>query len=190
LESRVTEAKEPEKALESINDKFVLQRMELAGFKESTEEWIKSRIISDTAFRAFWHTEKKFYAFVGKIDDISDIKTYTEDLNILIFRIEKLIKILRESSNSSIIFLSGFHSFITSSDFTSPEIEPPESKEEMQERLSTVFIGFVTRSGVDINKSIKPAIMNLGDQERYRIAYNHDDEIRFGNVVVDFSRIA
>ena len=88
MESRVTEAKEPEKALESINDKFVLQRMELAGFKESTEEWIKSRIISDTAFRAFWHTEKKFYAFVGKIDDISDIKTYTEDLNILIFRIE------------------------------------------------------------------------------------------------------
>lgn len=48
-------------------------------------------------------------------------------------------------------------------------------------------MGFVTKSEIDLSVFLKSANEMVGDEERYKITFSHDDKIQFGEVLVNFS---
>jgi hypothetical protein len=176
-----TEAKEPEKIEGPMDEKLILRRMELAGFFEpGGNGWIMSNVINDTGFKGFRQPEKRYIAFVGKVDDDKDLQAYMDDLNIVIYRAEKKIKELVEriekmkipNQRAPIIGYSISH------------------EEQLLEMMSTIFIAFIAGSKVDLSAFLKSAREIIKDKERYKITCNRDDQIKFGDVLVDLARNA
>lgn len=179
---RLTEAKEPEKAAQPMDEMFILRRMELAGFSEIFDGFLSNEI-NDTGFKGFRHHENGFIACLGKVDDDKDIQSYIEDLNIVIFRMEKKAKALEEE-------IRKLKSIDVSQDHRIIGRRSTEMEEKLLRIMSTIFIGFLIKPEIDFDILLKSANMILKDKERYKITCNHDDKIQFGDALVDFSRNA
>jgi hypothetical protein len=184
---RLTEVREPEKTAGPMNDKFILRRMELAGFEAKGENWFLSDVIDDTGFKGFGHPEKSFYVYVGKVDDDKDLQSYIEDLNVVIYRTEKKAKALQEEINT----IKSENLKRTSEKgeewdkLISFRYGSIDTSEEILKMMSTIFIAFVSRSEIDLSVFLKSAYLILKDQERYRITCSCDSKIQFGDVLVD-----
>jgi hypothetical protein len=175
---RLTEAKKPEMIDGLMNDKFILRRMELAGFDAIDDDWFKWDVIDDTEFMGFCHPEGDFLVFLGKVDDEKDLQVYMDDLSVIIYRLEKAANFEFEELNSCKAMNAN------DSLFKSNLIK---SYEKSLKRLSRVFMGFVTKSEIDLSVFLKSANEMVGDKERYKITCSHDDKIQFGEVLVNFS---
>lgn len=179
---RLTEAKKPEKTPETMDDMFILRRMELAGFEEQAYIELLT-IYKDTEFRGFWHTEKRFLVLLGKVDDHKDLQVCMDDLSVLIYRIEKEV-------NARLRQLKVFESIPENQGVTDVALSSGRINKRYLELISTIFIGFITKSEIDHDAILKSARMILKDNERYKITCNHDDKIQFGEVLVDLARNA
>jgi hypothetical protein len=178
---RLTEAKEPEKTVEPMDDKFILRKMELAGFSVRGQISSWYHVFVGTEFKLFRHNEKNFFAFVGKVDNEKDIQDYMEDLNVLTHRIEAKAKDLKEEIDR----------YKSNKLLSKEEIKMyTESDEKMLECMSRIFIGFITKPEIDQNMLLRSARRILKDQERYTIVCLHDEKIQFGEILADFTRIA
>ena len=171
---RLTEVKEPEKIAEPMSDMFIHRRMELAGFEAQPYKSL-SDIINDTGFEGFWNPEKDFIVFLGKVDNDKDLQVYIDDLSVAIYRLEK--EAITELENLNNKNKSGFRLVYYSS-------------EEFLKSISTIYIGFITKSVIDLDMFLKSVHMVLKDKERYKITCSHDDTIQFGEVPVDLARNA
>ena len=167
---RLTEAKEPKMTLESLKDKFIYRRMELAGF-EGPELEDMEEIIYDTEFKTFIHNKEEFVVLLCKVDNDKDAQSYIDDLRVVILRIEKLASYYLE------------------------QIEKPKTKsmveyyESSLKEISKVFIGFIINSEINHDMLLESTRKILDGYARYNIVCNHEDKIQFGEVLVNFGQL-
>lgn len=202
----MTEEKKKENCDEILVNKSLLRKLELAGFKAMDKEWILSDVIEDTAFKGFRHSEKSFYAYVGKIDNLIDIQTYIEDLGVVIYRTERKIKHLNEEIDklkeqrgsiakqigglfpgSSVIFGSNY----------APKTESPwqekfdtiESKiagyEIVLKRASKIFLAFIVNPEIDLSKFPETSNSLVKEYSRYIITISQDKKIKFDDISIN-----
>jgi len=99
---RITEAKEQDDKKTSFSEKTLLRRFELQAFELRDDNWLLYDAIEDTNFKGFGQYDKRFYVYLGKIDDPSEFQGYLDDLGVVLYRTEKKAETLNES-------LSGFY---------------------------------------------------------------------------------
>jgi hypothetical protein len=168
---RLTEGKESEETSKPMDDKFILRRMELAGFEEERFYAYFGKIIDDTEFKGFLHPEG-FIVLLGKADNDKDLQIYLDDLGVVVYRIEKdAIKLNIENKSEN-------------------ELKRMWLKSQYIISKSPIFIGFIMNSEIELGTFLKSTSMILKDKERYRITCSHDDKIQFDEVLVDFARNA
>ena len=202
---KLTETKKPENTVETLDDSLILGKMGLAGFLENGNRWFNTiqTATKGTEFKGFWHADKGFIAFVGKVDDNKDLKNYMYNLISLINNIEMDVKYLEEkyeraTKSTNPNSEEKYEKATKLTDAPQNYYENPrnifealiKSQEGLLEELSTIFIGFITNSEVNLNTlrdSAKKILNDLGVNERYKIACLHDDKIQFGEVIVDFA---
>jgi len=200
---KISEAKEPEKTSASISEKSILRKMELAGFEAKGDKWFLSDVIEDTAFKGFGHHEKGLYAYVGKIDDQEDFRTYLDDLNIVVYRTEnkldsmeaelKDIKKQRESFRKQI----SPEEKRSSAAYTIKNQRLIRAIDELEHRISeitdrislteTFYIGFIVGSDLNITKFLDSAKKKIEPYRRYKITCSQAGKVQFGEVCVDYS---
>jgi hypothetical protein len=181
----LTEAMGPERSSEYMDNKFISRRMELAGFTEPPyyiSNEVRS-IIDATGFMNFWHAEEGFIVFLGKVDNKEDLQSYLDDLGIVILRAERQsnihkdrLNLYRKKKPEEVERVSSLYQKAIDED------------EIFLKSLSTIFIGFVSESEIDLDEFLKSASMILKNQERYKITRMHNDRIQFGEVQADFAR--
>ncbi len=161
---KLTEAKAPEMSNEAITEKKFLHRMEISGFVKDNRWWFFPYVIEDTAFKAFMHPGRKIIAFVGKIDDYNDIRSYLDDLAVAIYR-----------TDSEVIRIEG--EIAKSEGMAARQRVPSEG---LLRFLSNIYFAFIVNPPVHINEFLEAANAML-THSRYAITYNKEGKIQFGN---------
>lgn len=200
---KLTEKKE--NSDEILANKSLLRKLELAGFEALDKEWILSDVIEDTAFKGFKHSEKSLYAYVGKIDNPTEIQTYIEDLGVVIYRTEKKIKNLKEEidklkeqreiivrqingiiAGASVIFNN--HAYKEASPFREKFLTI-ESKiagfEIVLRRASTIFLAFIVNPEIDLSKFSETSESLVKEYSRYIIIISQDRKIMFDDISIN-----
>jgi len=193
---------------EAINDRFILRKLELAGFEAKDSNWALSRVIADTAFKGFGHRGKGFYAYIGKIDDQNDIENYINDLRVIIYRTEKVanefqekIRILKneaESISSDNSYYPGPAGVSGYSMHYVPSLQPQREKlkiisdeisgrEIVKSQMSRIFLAFIVNPEIDIVKFIEIANTLIKEHIRYKLVCSSDNKIKFENIIVDLT---
>lgn len=98
---RLTEAKEKDDRKESLPEKALLRRLELAGLDVRDHEWILYEAISDTNFKGFGHYDRHFYLYLGRIDEETEFQDHLEDLGVVLYRTEKKVGELKQNQASN-----------------------------------------------------------------------------------------
>ncbi|CAG0996450.1 hypothetical protein METP2_02948 [Methanosarcinales archaeon] len=95
---KITESKEQTEKKYVFPERSILRRFELAGLLLKDEKWFLHEMIDDTNFKGFgrYNIDFDFYVFLGKIDELNEIQVYLEDLNVILYRIEKLHQDLKD----------------------------------------------------------------------------------------------
>lgn len=203
---KLTEATEPEKMPEAVADKVILRKMEMAGFDAKDENWFLADVVSDTAYRGFGQHDKKFYAYVGKIDSSDDMQTYLDDLSVVIYRTERKAKVMyaeveeletererRRGEEQSRRDEMTTHGSIPRRRMEYPTIstgaidEKIRDLESRQELMLTIYVGFIIASDQDAAEFLKSAGAMIAGQDRYRMTNSHDGKMTFGDICVDFT---
>jgi hypothetical protein len=207
---KLTEAKEPERDSEAITDKFILRRMELAGFDAKDENWFLSEVIEDTAFKGFGHRENSFYAYIGKIDNVEDIQIYIDDLRVVIYRTEKKAKDLQEKIRNlneereqivkeispliqKMAIVGHFAEYIYSEKQQDPRLQKIKDLDkrineqlDLLKLMTTIFLAFIVNTEIDLSEFLKTADSMLESYSRYKITCSRNCRIEFGDVFIDF----
>lgn len=198
---KLTEEKENSDKI--LVNKSLLRKLELEGFEATGKEWILSDVIEDTAFKGFRHSEKGFYAYVGKIDNLIDIQTYIEDLGVVIYRTERKIKHLKEEINklkeqrgsiakqisgpfpASSMFIGG----IETNSPLQKKFEAIESKiaghEIVLKRASKIFLAFIVNPEIDLSKFPETSDSLVKEYSRYIITISQDRKIEFDDISIN-----
>jgi hypothetical protein len=200
---KLTESNGTQKPGESVSDKLILRRLEMAGFQEKDEKWFLSDVIEDTAFRGFGHEDRGFYSYVGKIDGIEDTQTYLDDLAVVIYRTDKKAKELedeianlkkrkkepaKDEAEVRRELSPGVVQTRLARVYLSSELERGiRTAEGKWELMSTIYFAFVVKTQLDVSDFVKAASAMVLGHDRYKITSSQDSKIVFGDVTVDLS---
>jgi len=175
---KITESKESGEKIESISETTVLRNFELAGLTLRDDDgWFLSNTIDDTDFRGFSDYERIFILLLGKLDEKTELDTYLEDLNVVLFRIEKKSVEIQENLEKLHKKLNEdlpFHS-LTEENRINRMIDNEEKKLKI---LSNVVIAFIINNQMDIGDfpGKAEAITNKYNG-RFTLVFSENDEI-------------
>ena len=181
----------------TVPEKSILRSFELAGFeiKENDNEWRLSEVIDDTGFKGFEHSELGFLVFLGKLDEEGEIRTYLEDLNLVIFRTDKEIQKAQEALKTA----KARWEYATEKPRSESKegltgvsmVRRLESEFRLAERklnyLSHIYIGFIIDSKIargDFENKAKNIVAN---PSRFTLAFDNGSEIVFGEMKVSLA---
>lgn len=95
---KITESNEQNEKKYVFPERSILRSFELAGLLLKDEKWFLHEMIDDTNFKGFGQSNFNFYVFLGKINELNEIQVYLEDLNVILYRIEKMRQILKNQT--------------------------------------------------------------------------------------------
>jgi len=200
----MTEATEDEKKKAGVPEKTLLRKLELAGLDLRDHEWFLSDVIEDTHFKGFGHYDKRFYLYLGKIDDESEFRDHLEDLGVVLFRTEKKIRELEDSLSQAMerrdrliarrekeeegrespvdrIIVPSQVALARALPAVEKEIESMKSKLDL---ASTMYIGFVVNPALNSEQFITEAESLIAEYERYKVSCSREGMISFGDIEI------
>ena len=198
---RITEAKEQDDKKTSFSEKTLLRRFELNGLELRDDEWILYDSIEDTNFKGFGQYDKRFYVYLGKIDDPSEFQDYLEDLGVVLYRTEKkaetienelsdLNKRKEEIISKKKADKGQIHMLFESSSSTN-EFNPVVAKiTDIKSKLTlmaTIFIGFIIQPDIKSGEFISDAEKLINQYKRYELRCSKDDVILLGDIEVSLT---
>ena len=186
----------------SLAEKSILRSFEISGFKLREEDWFLYDVINDTEFKGFGQYDKRFYVYLGKLDDQEEMQTYLDDLNIVLYRTEKKFEELEREIQELEKEIEDFESYppknriereyrvmrsIASQGNLKKKLEDKKSKADL---MSHIYVGFIINSEIDISDFIKNAKSIVSKYDRFSLTYNKNSEIIFGEIKVnlDYSK--
>lgn len=195
---RITESSDHNKREELVPERSILRNMELSGFEAKGDNWFLSDVVDDTEFKGFGNQQKKFYLYLGKMDEQSEAGRFLEDLNVIMYRTEKKVDeieqkiiVLKQRKKELLeeekqIKEDPRRNIRTPSLFRYRSDNDSEIK-ELEGRLSlmdTIFIGFLFNSKIDISDFTKKAKIAVKRFNRYKLTYNKNNELQIGDIKV------
>lgn len=192
---KITEAKQADSTPAAISERMILRRIELAGFEAKDTNWFLNDAIGDTGFRGFGHREGRFYAYVGKIDAPEDMRSYLDDLSVVVYRTEKkadglqaqLDDLRQERSRTEQAFLPLDVSKITRAHQSQPVDQKIRDIESRLHLMSTIHAAFLVAPDQDVAEFVKSANSMVAAYGRYVITCSDDGKLHFGDICVDFT---
>jgi len=186
---RITEQmKKTEKEL-NISDKIVLHKFELAGLILKDTNWFLNHEIEDTNFKGFGDHEKKFYLYLGKIDEKKDFDSYYEDFDVVLYRTEKkhqelivdLAKCLERKAQIS-------HDF-TDEQIRKRYLVDTESQildvQSKMDLMEVFYICFVINPKLESNKFLERINLIVNKYKRFRLISNSGDELILDDIKIN-----
>ena len=197
---KITESREKEDKKAGIfSEKSILRSFEISGFKLREADWFLYDVINDTKFKGFGQYDKRFYVYLGKLDDQEEMQTYLDDLNIVLYRTEKKFEKLENDIQELKKEIEDFESYpprsrierdysasrsIAHSAHVKEKLEDKKSKADL---MSHIYVGFVINSEIDISDFIKNAENMVSKYDRFSLTYSRENEIIFGDVKVNLA---
>ncbi len=180
----------------------------MAGFDAKSKDWFLADAISDTAFRGFGQQDKKFYAYIGKINSLDDTPMYLEDLQVSVYRTEKQAKEMQDELAAKTLQLDKEETvaeqserqeseptsvFLRRRDLTRSSIRSLRERiPDLERRLSImsiIYIAFIVAQELDIAEFLKSASSIISDVDRYRLTCSHEGRLEFGDISVNITTI-
>lgn len=202
---RITEAKEKGDRKTNISEKTLLRKLELAGLDLRDHEWILADAIGDTYFKGFGQYEKRFYLYLGKIDNESEFQDHLDDLGVVLYRTEKkaeeLEGTLSEARRRKRKFIAerktveeeshaaGARRILPSRrvsldrELSSIEGAITDRKGKL-ELMSTIHVGFIINPTVNAEQFMAEAESLITEYKRYTLSCSSDDTITFGDIEI------
>ena len=202
---KITESKDKEdKKVGFLSEKSILRGFEISGLELRDERWFLDDVINDTQFKGFGQYDKRFYVYLGKLDDQEGMQTYLDDLNIVLYRTEKKFEDLerdmqeleKERQDFELddlqIRISREHRARRS---IASQVDPKkklEDKKSKADLMSHIYVGFIINSEIDISDFIKNAENMMSKYDRFSLTYSRENEIIFGDIKVnlDYSKLS
>lgn len=192
-----SEVRDPEKATGTPSERNILRKMELAGFDSKDEKWFLADVIADTAFKGYGHHGKGFYAFVGKMDDEEDVRTYLDDLDIVMYRTENKVAAMQAEIEIEKKQLKSLQRSLHQKDparfeyrHTAEHIRELESKitdiKQRTEMMAPFYVAFFVMSDQDITEFLELTKKKVELYPRFKIVYSQAGKIQFKDVCVDY----
>lgn len=186
---------------EEISERSMLRRIEISGLQQVTEEDSEevNELIYDTQFKAFSKNRDRSFVFLGKIDNEDDMLTCLEDLDIVIYRIEKMIKTASDSLEPLQTRIGLLKEQI--SNLSTPtrlgeerdkkrEIEAIERRlfifNQREQQFSEVVFGFIVGKDLDSQKQISKITELVSQNKRYLCGFSINGELTIGDINIDF----
>ena len=184
---------------EGLPEKFILRNLELSGLELRDSDWILDDAINDTGFKGFGQYDKRFYVYLGKLDDQEEMQTYLDDLNIVLYRTEKKFEELEGDIQELEKQIEDFESDVSkprTGEFPSRRAFQLRTKEQLEDKrskadlMSHIYVGFIINSEVDASDFIKNAEKMMSKYDKFSLTYNRENEIIFGDIKVnlDYSK--
>jgi len=173
---------------ERPSERTLLRNFEMAGFVEKGDNWFLHEAMQDTQFKGFGHSEKGFYCFVAKLDKDDDPTLLLEDLNVLLFRVErkekalvteevKLSEQIKEQSNLD-LRQQGY-------EFRTGKLENRHQEvDHWIELITRVYVGIILDPEVEIPDLRSKCESLVAQYGRYVLAVSADSSIEIDDVVV------
>lgn len=199
---RITEAKEKDDKRVALPEKALLRKLELAGFDLRSSEWFLHDAIGDTNFKGFGQYDKRFYLYLGKVDDTAELQDYLDDLGVVLYRTEKKASDLEEKLSSLKENLKALkmqmkkeknellrrgqpprYSLTLTASLERVESSITDAKDKIS-LMSTVFIGFVVNPQIDASEFLFKAEELVQQYDRYKLSLSSEDSISFGDSIV------
>lgn len=204
---KITESKKIEEK-GPIPEKTILRNLELNDFElleyDKLSDWILSDAIDDTGFKVFKQHIKDFYLYLGKIDMEEDIENYLGDLNVILYRTEKIIKDfenklkkINEDNKTYYSLLNyEYNSEHENEKYRNKISELDDMYDLIEEKLwSTrdLDVGFIINPYVDIQQFKEKAKIIVKEYKGHDLIFSDGNEIEIRNEVIsldsDVSRI-
>lgn len=179
---KITESKEKPDEKYSLVERSILRNFEVAGLELKGKNWFLSDVIDDTQFKGFGQHNKKFYVYLGKIDEENEIPSYIEDINVTMFRTEKEYKKQKKRLNNLRKELkeNAIETFEKSN--IKEKIRDLKSKIEL---MSTIYFGFIISPTVNRKDFGERAEDFVSKNDRFKLVYNRNSEITFEDLKVN-----
>ena len=202
---KITESKDKEdKKVGFLSEKSILRGFEISGLELRDERWFLDDVINDTQFKGFGQYDKRFYVYLGKLDDQEEMQTYLDDLNIVLYRTEKKFEELerdiqeleKERQDFELddpqIRISGEYRARRSIASQADPKKKLEDKKGKADLMSHIYVGFIINSEIDISDFIKNAENMMSKYDRFSLTYSRENEIIFGDIKVnlDYSKLS
>lgn len=190
-----------------LDERTLLRNFELAGLALKDEKWFIYDVINDTEFKGFGQSNFEIYIFLGKIDEIKDLQIYLEDLNVILYRIDKIHKKLKEQFGNlrpdplyeacGLMVENEMQDYSVMSMYNT-EVQGKldqsvrEDKEEVINKLDLIsmpmYIGFIINP--EIPEKDKSAFMHKATEmvmpyAGFKLVQDKNGEIKFGDLRVN-----
>lgn len=209
----ITRAKNEIESDAYITDKTILRSLELANFELKTDTWLLWKAIEDTNYLGFGYLSSKFYIYLGRIDELNEVDPYLEDLNVVIYRTDKIVETKEKAISKAEVDLKGVKNNYSrmieernkepgslqkmkiareekNVEATIHELEKNiEENRSWLERLERIYIGFIVNPRIETKEFVEKCENMTRYSERYRLSVNIRDEIQFGDVSVKLKLI-
>ncbi len=202
---KITESKDKEdKKVGFLSEKSILRGFEISGLELRDERWFLDDVINDTQFKGFGQYDKRFYVYLGKLDDQEEMQTYLDDLNIVLYRTEKKFEELERDIQELEKERQDFELDVPQSRISrehrarrsiASQADPKkklEDKKGKADLMSHIYVGFIINSEIDISDFIKNAESMMSKYDRFSLTYSRENEIIFGDIKVnlDYSKLS
>ena len=203
---KITESKEIEEK-GPIPEKTILRKLELKDFEllegNKLSDWILSEAIDGTGFKAFKYNKSNvyygYYLYLGKIDTEEDIENYLEDLNVALYRTEKIIKQtenkfeeLKKTDKATRELLSD-PATLTTREINRYEDELHEMDLEYDflydnlQLVSSMKIGFIINPHIDIKQFKEKAKYIVNPYKRCNLTFSSENEIEIEGDIIQLT---
>ncbi len=182
-----------------LPEKSLMRRFETCGLDIRDENWILNNVIDDTDFKGFGQYEKIFYVYLGKIDNEKEMKNYLEDLNVVLYRTEKEVEKMYNRLEEIKKEINGTKPSNTKKKTSLKDVEKPLQVKrlkkdfiDVEERIdltNNIYVGFIINPEVKTDDFILKVERLLSKYRRYKLTYNKDDKIIFGDIEVNLKNL-
>ena len=201
---RLTDATRKQDKNLVLSEKQLFRRLEMAGFEHKDHHWFLSDAVSDTLFEGFGHAEKKFYVYLAKIDEETELNDSLDDLDVLCYRTEReagdlssQLETLEESMRQLEKGSTSSENSVGSSVITFSSLEVPFLENRLDQtrnialdvqsklaQMETIFVGFIIQPELALNGFQDRVAQVIGKYKRYKVAITTSNEIAFGDIQV------
>jgi len=195
-----------------VSERTLLRQFELAGFEPKDRHWFLDDVISDTCFRGFGNPDVSICAFVAKVDNADDARTFLEDTGVVILRTEKERQKREELLKTSEAQLAHIEqdpttvqgllvpTFQVTNRYEGPgryaisrrkqELEKTvvQTRDELQ-RLEGIHIGLIIDPDVNRTALLKSATKLLAAHASFTLVSNTDDHLDFAGTSVSLNPV-
>lgn len=172
-----------------LDEKSILRKLELNGFRPVSERWFLKNAIHDTNFLGYVkgvEENKHAYLFIAKVDNKEETWSVLDDLEIVALRVEKKSKERLKEFENELKKLSDAEKKGTKpSTIALADLQEERAVIKATEKL---HIAFFVSPEIDATELIQKSHKILSAYKRYELVYNKDNEIAIGKLVINLAK--